>query len=538
MEHPIPRSALLVVLVLLSVTAGIAAVGAASSTYEVSVPGSIDVPDRTVEASGQEIEITSVARVGSGEDIDASTDAPDDESYLLLQYNNDGEIDDFTRMEGSDSTTFPTDGIDSGTYLLVLDGDDGSATQPVVVAAYDANITLPEEAAPGETVNVTVELTAIDSEEPTVDSVELVLMDGDDPDPIELTTVDEDDDVYETELTVPEDEDEYTVFSTAFGEDSIAGTSEQEMLEITETSIEVTEDAAEDDSTGNDTNVSDPDDDNDDAGGGTGGGTPADDGEGETDEDSGDTPTDVVQQAQATTETDAESGGSRATFDDGSPVEEISFEGDVEGTVNVTTLESEPADVEPAARTTVQLSEITVPEDARDSAATIRMTVDTARLEEHDATAGELRVERFSDGAWESLETTVVEDGSDRVVLEARTPGFSVFAVTAQADASDDDSTSTDDDDGSADSDDDGSDDDGGDDDGGDDDGSDDGDSDDGSTETDGGEDDDTSTDDDGSGEAGDGVTDEDTPGFGVLGALVAVAMLAAAAVTRTRRTD
>jgi hypothetical protein len=189
----------------------------------------------------------------------------------------------------------------------------------------------------------------------------------------------------------------------------------------------------------------------------------------------------------------------------------------VEGTVEVTTQESEPADVEPPSGTAVQVSEITVPEDARDSPATIRMTVDTARLEEHDATTEELRVERFSDGAWESLETTVVEEGTERVVLEAETPGFSLFAVTTENDADDDGSTSADSDNGS----------------------------DDGSIENDDGSDDDGTTEDDtadasddGSAEADDGVTDDSTPGFGLLGAFVAATVLAATGALRGRRSD
>ncbi|MDB9249357.1 PGF-pre-PGF domain-containing protein [Halorubrum ezzemoulense] len=530
---------------------------------------------------------------------------------------------------------------------------------PVVVAAYDAELTIPDEAAPGETVNATIELEPYD-EEPAIDSVELVLMDGDDPDRIEANATNPSEDIYEAEVTVPESEGDYTVFSTVFGEESLSE-SEQEMLEITKTSIEVTEDAADDDSDDNNNNVSDPDDgnetntsdpddgtetnvtdpddgnetnvtdpddgnetnvtdpddgnetnvtdpddgnetnvtdpddgnetnitdpddgnetnvtdpddgnetnvtdpddgnetntsdpddgnetntsdpdegDSDDVG--TGGGAPdgdgsgdkSDDGEGESDEGSGDTVTEVVQQAQATAESDAETGGARATFDEGSPVEEIDFKSDVEGTVNVTTRESEPADVEPPSGTAVQVSEITVPEDARNSPATIRMTVDTARLEEHDATAEELRVERFSDGTWESLETTVVDAGNDRVVLEAETPGFSMFAVTAEEDAGDDGSTSTDGDDDSEDEstgsgDDDGSTGTDGEDD-----------SDDGMTEDDTADASANGSDevDDGS-EDGDGVTEDDTPGFGVLGALVAVTMLAAAAVTRNRRSN
>ena len=155
MKRSVLKPVFIATLVLLSGVVGLSALGAAATSYEVSVSGSIDVPDRVVEAGDRELTISSVARVKPGEDIEASTTAPENESYLLLQYDNTGDITDFARMEGSDSTAFSTDGIDPGTYLLVLDGDDGRATQPVVVAGYDAELTVPEEAKPGETISAT-----------------------------------------------------------------------------------------------------------------------------------------------------------------------------------------------------------------------------------------------------------------------------------------------------------------------------------------------------------------------------------------------
>ncbi|GAA0720846.1 hypothetical protein GCM10009060_12990 [Halorubrum trapanicum] len=209
----------------------------------MSVPDPIDVPDRVVEAGGQELSITSIARVEPGEGIEASTTAPENENYLLLHYNSSGSMVDFAPMVGNGSTTFSTDEIDAGTYLLVLDGDGGRATQPVVVAGYDAELTVPDEAKPGETVNATVELDSITDDEPAIDSVELVVMDGSEPEQIEADATDTSGDtfVYETGLTVPDEEGEYEVFSSVFGEGSIADTTEQEVLEITETSIEVSE---------------------------------------------------------------------------------------------------------------------------------------------------------------------------------------------------------------------------------------------------------------------------------------------------------
>ncbi|MFC1686063.1 S8 family serine peptidase [Nanoarchaeota archaeon] len=41
-------------------------------------------------------------------------------------------------------------------------------------------------------------------------------------------------------------------------------------------------------------------------------------------------------------------------------------------------------------------------------------------------------MKRYSDGAWEDLETRVTSDGSTIIKLEATTPGFSLFAITAK----------------------------------------------------------------------------------------------------------
>lgn len=327
------RLILIATLVLLFTVASLSAVGAASTTYEVSVPDPIDVPDRVVEAGGQELKITSIARVEPGEDIEASTTAPEDENYLLLQYNSSGSIINFAPLEGNGSATFSTDEIDPGTYLLVLDGNNGRATQPVVVAGYDAELTIPDEAEPGESVNATVELDSIGDDDPPIDSVELVLMDGDEPEPIEADATDTSGDtfVYEAELTVPDEEDEYEVFSSVFGEGSIADTSEQEVLEITEANIEVSEDATEDgsnedtsdgnksdDDSGSDGgNITDPADDESAANGtadGPSDGTDGDEGTGadesETDDDSADT------SGENETDDSADTSGENETDDD------------------------------------------------------------------------------------------------------------------------------------------------------------------------------------------------------------------------------
>jgi PGF-CTERM protein len=147
------------------------------------------------------------------------------------------------------------------------------------------------------------------------------------------------------------------------------------------------------------------------------------------------------------------------------------------------------------------------------------------RLSERNTTAENLRVSRFSNGRWTQLDTTVANETAQTIVLDAETPGFSMFAVTTDRGQTSDDAengSSTDD----RPSDDEG--------------------------ETDGSSsdiDDDTGGNKEGSGEnnenssggetengtippaddtndTGPDATDDSTPGFGILTALIAVALL------------
>jgi PGF-pre-PGF domain-containing protein/PGF-CTERM protein len=80
--------------------------------------------------------------------------------------------------------------------------------------------------------------------------------------------------------------------------------------------------------------------------------------------------------------------------------------------------------------TVVSAVNITVPDTEENASATIRMELSQADLESLNVSLASLQVARYHDGSWQQLPTTVtVENGT--VVLEAETPGFSVFAVVA-----------------------------------------------------------------------------------------------------------
>jgi PGF-pre-PGF domain-containing protein len=187
-------------------------------------------------------------------------------------------------------------------------------------------------------------------------------------------------------------------------------------------------------------------------GGGTGGAADTPGGDGGTDapgdggtDAPGDAPTDApsvedavdvpegataVAGEAATAEPNAD-GTSSVAFSGETGVEGIDFGAAVEGDVGVVELDAAPESTGRPPGAGVSVVEITVPETARDTPATIRTRVSADRLTEAGADAEDLRLSRHSGGEWQALETTVVERDGDGVVLAAETPGFSVFSVSA-----------------------------------------------------------------------------------------------------------
>jgi len=142
----------------------------------------------------------------------------------------------------------------------------------------------------------------------------------------------------------------------------------------------------------------------------------------------------AVASEAATVQASPDGASSSVAFAGETGVEGIEFGGAVEGDVGVVELASAPESTGRAPGAGVSVVEITVPEDARNTPATIRTRISADRLEETGADAEDLRLSRHSEGEWRALETSVVDrDGGD-VTLAAETPGFSVFAVSAVSD--------------------------------------------------------------------------------------------------------
>lgn len=144
----------------------------------------------------------------------------------------------------------------------------------------------------------------------------------------------------------------------------------------------------------------------------------------------------VVRSETVSVSVDNETGESVARTN-GTSVEEIRF-GDeaVSGNVTVSDLSNDPEETGPSPGTSVAAVEISVPDEATDTPATVRVNVDRERVDAANADAEDLRVHRYTDGEWQPLESEVVEETDDGVVLEADTPGFSYFSVSAVSEPS------------------------------------------------------------------------------------------------------
>lgn len=135
---------------------------------------------------------------------------------------------------------------------------------------------------------------------------------------------------------------------------------------------------------------------------------------------------------RATLVVDVETGGASVTFTEAAATERITFDDpNVDGTVAVSEYDSEPDAIGDAPGASVVVTRITVPEP--EQSATIRTRVSRDRLAEIGAAPEDLRIDRFDEaaGEWQPLDTEIIERTDERVVLEARTSGFSFFSVNA-----------------------------------------------------------------------------------------------------------
>jgi hypothetical protein len=223
------RQNLPLVLLLLLVAALGVGTAASSAAYEISIPGSVDTPERTVTREGTEFQITTVGNVQQGTAIQVSADAPTATPYSLYLYDNQRQIIDTAYMNGSGTHAFPTDDLDAGSYLVTIYQDGVfKDIQPVVVAGYTMETSVDSSVAAGEALDASVTLDSVT--DTTLSSVELVLYSDD---VTRRETATKNGDVFEATFdTSGLDAGTYTVYAAVRGTEQVED--ERELLAVDE----------------------------------------------------------------------------------------------------------------------------------------------------------------------------------------------------------------------------------------------------------------------------------------------------------------
>lgn len=177
------RPAVLALLCCASVVFG--GIAVADSAYQVSVPESIDTPDRVVTLEGNEYTVSAIGVVSPGDPITAELAAPDGTDYSVYLYDNNRNVVDTKRVidhQNTETVSFPTDDYDAGSYVLAVYGPDGNfrAVHPVVIRSYGLSVDAPKQAEPGETIEVTVSVENVTGTTEQLNFVQVVLSNGDD----------------------------------------------------------------------------------------------------------------------------------------------------------------------------------------------------------------------------------------------------------------------------------------------------------------------------------------------------------------------
>lgn len=418
------RVTVVAILVVLAVLTAPSAVAQSDSSYSVSIENAemVETPERTIQG----YTVSSLAAVPQGESIDVSVSTSTEDPYRVTLYNSDSQIaSDPVELNGSGSASIETSDLDPGSYALVVGGFD--EVQPVVLTAYDTTLSAPSESPEGE--NITAEI-SFSGTTPAPETVQAVIANDEINETISAEQTG--DGTYEATIPTSYDLGDYRLYAVARNGENVQDGQSEIIAVSNEHDFSITPSESDDRDTGED-DTTDGGAGGGGGGGGGGGAQVSDSPEDESD-DSSTEAADIIDEQSAAVEVRSDATGSQVGFNSGSSVEEITFTADnIEGTVNVTSTTSVPDSVEPPTQTTLQISEISVPNTARNSSAQLRMSVSADRLNQSNASAADLRVTRHTNGTWTTLNTTVIEETDDRVRIEATTPGFSYFAVTADS---------------------------------------------------------------------------------------------------------
>lgn len=259
----IPLRRLLILLVVCCMCVMTVGSVAASSEYTLQPENEIQTPDRTVTYDGTELTISSIGVVEHEDAIKADISGPNYDLVVQLRSATDpGPLIDSQSREDAGTVSFNTDGtLSPGTYLLLLAYNNYERAAPVVVSGYDmtAEATVQEE---------TEELTISTTATPTASSgdpneVRAVVWDGETQQNTTLTQQADGD--YQGQVSVSKLADDYDVYVTAHGDETLYDSSENEILAISEATIQDDSESGDEttdsgDSDGSDPSTTDPSD--------------------------------------------------------------------------------------------------------------------------------------------------------------------------------------------------------------------------------------------------------------------------------------
>lgn len=239
------RICLLVVLLV-----GVAGVSAGmDSEYELSMDSAVDVQSQTITLEGTEYNFSEIGKTTADTQFEVSASVPAGTEYSIYLYNNDEQIQDTERMDGSGTATFDASQLAPGTYLLAINGPDGDtrAVMPLVVTGYETTLSMPASAKPGENVTIGVTTSRTDSNAEDITSVAIVLSHDGEERTVTATRVA--DGEYEATVSF-EDPGEYHIYGAIRGETEIDG--EKQLVGMSDRStVTVKRESTEESSGGN-----------------------------------------------------------------------------------------------------------------------------------------------------------------------------------------------------------------------------------------------------------------------------------------------
>lgn len=162
----------------LLVVAGAGSALAAEDDYEVDITPAVEVPDRTAEIDSKTFPVSALGRVDPGGAVTVEVTAPDVD-YRVVVYDAFRNVRAEQEASGDAAVQFDTDGWTAGSYVVAVERfGDVVAVQPLVVSAYDLDVTSTERATPGSMIRVAADLDPVDGDASATRVTALISGDG------------------------------------------------------------------------------------------------------------------------------------------------------------------------------------------------------------------------------------------------------------------------------------------------------------------------------------------------------------------------